>query len=146
MNKLLIGSLLFLGISAGVWVLRPNDPAQASGAAIVDAYELQVQRGVAERLLILNQLARAEGISQYNWHTAKLRALKEELDLGNDTLRSMASGRIMFEFFDLVGQGKARLAAVERAQKRRVQESQAIMAAWQDVLNWDFHRHVALPL
>ena len=144
MNKLLIASLIFLGVSGGIYWHQADDPSRLSADDQVAAYELQVQRGVAEKLIALNRLAKAEALSLHAWKQAEVTAQNQH-SLGRaDMARSVFSHRIFSEIIAISDREKARVRAYEAAYDRRVQEANAIRAAWIDVLGLDFQRY-AIP-
>lgn len=141
MSRLFSVALAFLLLSAWVFVKSGASFSVSGRGDTLAAYERQIQRGVAERLLALNKLGKAEALSRYQYRLAEANAGSDH-SLGRaDLFRSLVSGRFLFELGSISDQEKSRRQHLERAQERREQEAAAIRAAVKGVLALDFHRY-----
>ena len=62
----------FLLVSGFVYAKSPQPKAKPSAEEIAAVYELQRQRGVAEKILALNELGKFEALALYRYELAKL--------------------------------------------------------------------------
>ena len=143
MMRGLIVSFLLLLISAGVFIdRRPATlPVSASAEEHIADYERAIQAGVAERVLALNKLGKAEILSAYQYARAEAEAADKRSTGGADFMRSLFGGRFVVELGEIIRTENRRLDALQRAKQQREQEARQIRQAYADVMSWDFHRY-----
>lgn len=146
MNRAFSFSLAFLLICGGIYWQHVQNAAAAPRVDPIAEYERQLARGVAERLIALNRLGKAEALSLHAWKMAELEANNSHSEGRADLFRSLFSNRFLFEMQEISNREKSRRLAYERAQERRKREKQEISAARQEVMGWDFRRYTSPSL
>lgn len=131
---------VFLGLCGGLYIFRPDLPGPRASD-----YERRIQHGVAERVLALNKLGKLEALSYYQYHRVRLEVEEQRKLSGQDAMRSLFSGRFLFELGKFSQAGRTNSTRLDQAQARREREKKEIAQARQQLMALDFHRYARPP-